>query len=91
MNYKNYIEIEIELDNGDLIMYGVEYYYTPGCAKRQYGHPDDWSPAEGPEIDIIKVAYEQPLNKEQLAKFLDQHEEYVIDQIVKQEETIYEP
>lgn len=85
MSQSNEIDIEIELDNGQLITYNVEYDISGGCAERRYGHPDDWHDAEGPEIDITGVSYERPLNKEELVKFLNQHEDYVIEKIIKQE------
>lgn len=86
MTHTTDIDIEIELDNGQLVTYNVEYVYTPGLKARRYGHPDDWHDSEGPEVDIIKISYERPLTKDETVAILDQWEDYIIEKIVAEEE-----
>jgi len=38
----------------------VDFEYTTGSSGRTSGPPDSWSPAEGPEINVLRAWYIDP-------------------------------
>jgi len=46
----------VNLEKFELVLsLDVEYYYEPGKPANFDGHPDSWTPAEGPLVDILRI------------------------------------
>ncbi len=59
MDYAFDREIEDEDGNVSVVAVVCRVYYTPPVPGRTRGHPDTWTPEEGPEMDIEDARIEE--------------------------------
>lgn len=57
MTFEYYNPITDQVENWE-----IEYRISPGAPERRNGHPDNWSPAEEPEIEFIRIRDEAGTN-----------------------------
>lgn len=82
MHWNGEVDYTYETENGKEVCATVRYYYTPGCKQRMYGHPDDWHPAEGAEIEILGVEVDgREMTDEEVKEFSADHEESLYEAI----------
>lgn len=87
----NWFDYEWFDDEDGVHVAQVRYHYTAGCgANTSYGHPDNYSPAEPSEIDVVEIVVDgQVLDREAEAAFLDRHGDSLYEKIDEHHNTDY--
>lgn len=69
----------------------VQGRYNAGRAACLRGHPDNWRPEEGAELEITQVSYDndKPIDVGNLKEFADEHFFTITNAIEKERKTDY--